>query len=85
MKVQLEGKVKIRAVHDADVNSFLQKIGLLEGMKNGRLTCSFCNCVLSIDNFGGVFKENGKLKSFCQKTECYLEALKEKSNVIRGK
>lgn len=81
MKKQFEGKVTIKAVHDAHLNSFLQKLGLLEDMKNGRLRCSFCDCVLTFDNFGGVYKENGQLKSFCQQTECYLEVLKRKSSV----
>lgn len=82
MKAQFEGKVIIKAVHDADLNPFLEKLGLLEDMKNGQLKCSFCNCVLTFDNFGGVYKENGQLKPFCQKTECYLEVLKRK-NVVR--
>lgn len=79
MKVQLEGKVKIKAVHDADLNSFLEKLGLLEEMENGQLRCNFCDCILNFNNFGGVFKENGELKPFCQKTECYFETLKRKN------
>lgn len=79
MKAQIEGKVTIKAVHDTDLNSLLEKIGLLEDMKNGQLRCSFCHCVLTFDNFGGVYKEAGQIKPFCQKTECYLEALNRKS------
>lgn len=81
MKVQLEGKVKIKAVHDADLNSFLERLGLLEDMKSGQIRCSFCDCVLTFDDFGGIFNENGELKPFCQKTECYLEVLERKNNV----
>lgn len=83
MKAKLEEKVKVRAVHDADLNSFLQKIGLSEDMENGKLRCGFCGCRLTFDNFGGVYKENGQLKPFCQKTECYLEVLKRKNNIKR--
>lgn len=79
MKAKLEGKVKIKAVQDADLNSFLQKLGLLEKMKNAQLRCNFCDSVLTYNNFGGVYKENGQLKPFCQKTECYLEALRRKN------
>jgi hypothetical protein len=81
MKAQFEGIVAIKAVHDTDLDSFLQRLGLLEDMKNGRLRCSFCDHVLTFDNFGGVYKENGQLRSFCQQTECYLEVLKRKSSV----
>lgn len=81
MKDPFEGKVKIRAVHDVDLKLFLQKIGLLEDMEKGQLRCSFCGCLLTLDNFGGVYKENGQLKPFCQKTECYLEVLKRKNAI----
>ena len=79
MKVRLEGKVKIKAVHDADLNSFLKKLGLLEDLRIGQLRCSLCDCILTFDNFGGVYKKNGQLKPICQKTECYLEMLKCKN------
>lgn len=79
MKTQLTGKITIKTLHDADLNSFLEKLGLLEDMKNGQLRCSFCDCILTFDNFGGVYNENGLLKPFCQKTECYLEVLNRKS------
>jgi len=81
MKTQIEGKVTIKAVHDTDLNSFLEKLGLMADMKNGQLRCSFCDCMLTFDTFGGVYKENGQLKPFCQKTECYLEVLKRKNAV----
>ena len=81
MKTHIEGKTTIKAVHDTDLKSFLEKLGLMEDMKNGRLRCSFCHCILTFGNFGGVYKETGQLKPFCQKTECYLEALKRKSGV----
>lgn len=71
-------KVKIRAIHDDDLNFFLKKIGLFEKIKNSQLKCVFCDCVLTLENFGGVYKENGKIKPFCQKTECYLEVLKRR-------
>lgn len=81
MKAKLEGEVKIKAVNDADLNSFLEKLGLLEDMKNGKLGCIFCNEMLTFDNFGGVFKENGELKTFCGKQECYLEVLHRKTAI----
>jgi len=81
MKGKMQEKVKIKAVHDDDLKSFLEKLNLLEPMQNGELKCSFCEIPLSFNNFGGVFKENGQLKPFCQKTECYLEVLKHKNTV----
>jgi len=82
MKLWPEEKVKIKAVHDADLKLFLEKLGLLEDLKNGKLRCSFCDCVLTFDNFGGLSKINGKLKPICQKKECYLEILKLKNATV---
>jgi hypothetical protein len=81
MKAKLEGKVVIKAVYDSELQSFLEKLGLWEDMKNGHLRCSVCDCVLTFDNFGGIYKKNGQLKSFCQKAACYLEVLKRKNAV----
>ena len=79
MKTQTEEKVIIKAVYDAELNSLLEKLGMLEDMKNGKIKCSFCDCTLIFDNFGGIFNENGYLKPFCQKTECYIEVLMRKN------
>lgn len=79
MRTNLEGKVEIKAVHDDDLSEFLEKLGMSEEINNGRIHCTFCNCIINTSNFGGVFKENGNIKSFCQKTECYLEVLKRKN------
>ncbi len=79
MRIQTEEKVTIKAVYDTDLNSLLEKLGMMEDMKNGKIKCSFCDCMLSVDNFGGIFNEKGHLKPFCKKTECYLEVLKRKN------
>ncbi|MEO0091914.1 MAG: hypothetical protein ABIK61_04300 [candidate division WOR-3 bacterium] len=71
-------QIRIKAVYDTDLEPFLEKLGLLEDLKNGKLKCSVCACELSLTNFGGVYKQNGQLKLFCQKSECYLEVLKTK-------
>jgi len=84
MKTKLKEKIKIKAVHDDDLTSFLLKLGLLEDIKNSRLKCSFCDCVITLDNFGGVYKEKTELKPFCKKPVCYLEVLKRKSEVKQG-
>ena len=80
MKAQLEGTVKIKAVHDDDLKTLLEKLGILKDIEDGKIQCDFCNCTISNSNFGGIFRENGDIKPFCQKTECYLEVLKKKGN-----
>lgn len=79
MKGNLKEKVVIKAVYDDDLPLFLRKIGLWEEMEKEELKCSICDCVLNLNNFGGVFRENNKIKAFCQNTQCYLEVLKRKT------
>ena len=81
MKTQTKENVTIKAVHDTDLKSLLKRLGMMEDMKNGKIKCSLCDCILKFDNFGGIYKENNQLKPFCQKIECYLEVLKRKNKV----
>ena len=40
----------IKAVHERDLKNFLESAGLLEAIKEGKLTCSLCGELVTIDN-----------------------------------
>lgn len=77
--VILVNKGKIRAVHDQDLENFLQSIGILNKIKSGRLHCSFCGTVITMDNFQCVYPQNKTIKACCSAVGCY------KSILTRGK
>jgi|Deesub1362B_J571_1020462.scaffolds.fasta_scaffold03680_2 hypothetical protein len=64
---------EIRAIHEKDLDSFLEKLELLEPLKRGELYCSICGKKLTKNNLGLVYTENKELKICCNKSECYFK------------
>ena len=67
-----------KAVYDEDLKPFLTNLGLWNTLQKRQLKCCFCNELITVENFGGVTKQNGHLLVFCNKTTCYFETLKNK-------
>lgn len=68
---------EVKAVLDDNVEELLKNLGLLDELKAGRLTCALCGNPISLENFGGVFKKNGKVKVFCSEPTCFNRAIEE--------
>lgn len=64
-------KVAIKAVHDSDIEKFLEKLRLLDKIKEGKIRCSVCGDVVTLENFLCVYPENEQIKVCCSKRECY--------------
>ena len=64
----------IKAVHDVDLERVLRKLGLYEKLARGELRCAVCGRPLSLENLGGIYKENGEVKLVCNRIECLAEA-----------
>lgn len=71
-------KIVLRAIYEKDVEKFLGKVGLLEEIKSGDISCSFCGETMTIANFGGILRKKEKLRFFCDRIECYVKMLKER-------
>lgn len=55
MPPQRTGKQIIEAIHEDNIEDFLQKIGLLESLKNGELHCASCDCTITKENIQCFF------------------------------
>lgn len=64
----------IKAIHDSDLEKVLRKLGLYEGLTRGELRCAICNRTLTLENLGGLYRENGEVKLVCNRIECLVEA-----------
>jgi len=62
---------EIKAIHEQDLNTFLEKLELLKPLNNGELRCSLCDITITKENFKFVYSENGEIKVCCNKIECY--------------
>ena len=68
-------KVTIRAIHDTDLVKVLKKLGLYEGVVEGRYKCFECGVRITLENLGGLFKdEDGKINFVCNNIKCLMKA-----------
>ena len=63
-------KVRIRAVHDEDLITILDSIGITEQFKKGEYKCMFCNKKASIENLWALKIKDKKIYMVCSDTEC---------------
>ncbi len=64
----------VKGIHDSDLENILKKLGLYEKLAHGELRCAICGRRLSLENLGGLYKENGEVKLVCNRIECLVEA-----------
>lgn len=68
-------KQRILTVHEDNVEGLLDKLGILEDLKKGDLSCAFCGNKLTKENLECIFNKDGKLGLCCEKLDCYINAL----------
>jgi hypothetical protein len=62
---------RILAVHEKDLDTFLESLGLLEALEKHELRCSLCDSIITRENFLCAYPENGKIQVCCNAVECY--------------
>lgn len=60
----------IKAIYDDDLIAFLQNIGIYAKLEAGKIRCCFCDEVVSLENFLGVFPDAGKISVACNHPAC---------------
>jgi len=78
-----ESKKTIAAVHDDNLTDFLESLGVLSDVTNGRAKCKFCHRLVTLDNLAAVFPESGDVKFVCDNVGC-LPSLTEHRAELRG-
>ena len=61
---------KLRAVHDDDLDEFLESLGILKAIDAGRVTCRFCGDAVSQANLHAVFPFQGSVETTCDRPAC---------------
>ena len=76
-------RLEINAVHERDLQTFLESIGQYAKFKGGELKCFVCGDTLGIANLGAVLSVKGEARFVCTKIECLnktsLESTQEQS------
>ena len=68
-------KEKVLTVHEDNIETLLNKLGMLEKLHKGDLACNLCGDKLTKENLECVFNRDGILGFCCDKLDCYLDAL----------
>jgi hypothetical protein len=57
---------------ERELHAILKRVGLLERLLSNTLRCSFCNDVISGENFGALFAKQGTDETAvsCNRSEC---------------
>lgn len=58
-------KINLNTVHDDDLISLLEKLGLKEKFNNGLLKCKFTGEIITFENLYSIFPESGDIKLVC--------------------
>jgi len=65
----------VKAVHDKDLENVLTDLGLLQSLREGRLRCAMCECVVSIENLQCIFPKGSEIKVCCDKPDCFARVV----------
>lgn len=65
-----KGKSHFKAVYNEDLTTFLQSLGVLESLKNGKIKCNFCGDDISLVNLQAVAPFEGRLTFICNNKSC---------------
>lgn len=67
-------KGRVSAVHEDDLNEYLEKLGILRRLERGEMNCFECKDTLSLESISAIFPDSGSIKGVCNKPDC-LSAL----------
>lgn len=63
-------KKNIEAIHEHDLDKFLENLGILEQINNAELLCTSCGIVIKRENLGIVASRDKRIKVACSRIEC---------------
>jgi hypothetical protein len=59
-----------KVVHARELQEFFERIGQSDLLKEGKLRCNVCGSVITLENFGAVYKTSGVLQFICVNAKC---------------
>jgi hypothetical protein len=65
----------IHAIHDYDLENFLDSIDLLNSIKAKKIKCKFCKNIVTLDSLYSVFPDSGNISLVCNEDECIQKFL----------
>lgn len=69
-------KKTIKAIHVADLDAVLDKYGMADAFRAGKIKCAVCADTVMPDNTGSIKFTDGVPSLVCSKMSCYGEVVK---------
>lgn len=63
-------RVKVPSIHDYNLQTVLDDLGILDKVISGEILCSVCGTPLTLDTIECLYMQGTELKLCCQKIEC---------------
>ena len=70
---------RIGLVHDEEVRGFLKRLGYLDSVEAGQVTCCYCDSVVTVESFRAVERRGGKMRFYCAAPECAVDPVSERA------
>lgn len=68
-------KRTIKVVHERELDTLLESLGLSNLLDQGKLRCGVCNSKINRENFLCLYPSDDQILICCTKTECYKRIL----------
>jgi len=68
---------EIKAVHEHNLEEMLKGLGMLEDVKEGRISCKFCGKTITLENLRCLYPKNDEVFFCCTDIECFMQAMQD--------
>lgn len=68
---------RLKAVYSSDLDSFLEKLGLVEKFNQGGIVCRCCKNVITKESLYAIVPVHDKVEFCCNRPECVLSLAEE--------
>lgn len=63
-------KQKLSVVHDRDLESLLEQLGIASAVRRGEARCALCGTAVTKENLGALYFESGQVRVLCDEVGC---------------
>jgi len=60
----------VKAVYEQDIASYLESLGVLEKVKEGKAKCMHCGQIITLENLDAIVPKKGEISFICWNQEC---------------
>lgn len=62
---------RLKVVYDDDLEQLLDSLEVLEQFKGGDIRCSQCDCKMTLENFGALWRDKDSIEFLCNQPSCH--------------